>query len=174
MRHLRGLQYKFKGAEGFRFRHLREHVSPFKSSAWKEETGSGKPCLGDAAALFFFFSWSMKGHWAWNANACTSALQRRDDERDPGSVLHGEHLDIGSCRHHLHPAGRSLLCGLHRHHTARPHFHQPGELLPFFREAGTKGGGRLFNPTVLQTAGIEPKLAFRLMTSSLAQFTVQK
>lgn len=39
---------------------------------------------------------------------------------------------------------------------------------------GKDGGRRLFNPTVLQTAGIEPKLAFRLMTSSLAQFTVQK
>lgn len=103
------------------------------------------------------------------ANACTSALQRRDDERDPGSVLHGEHLDIGGCGHHLHPAGRSLLCGLHRHHTARPHFHQPGELLPFLGGGGGREGWRrLFNPTVLQTAGIEPKLAFRLMTSSLS------
>lgn len=39
---------------------------------------------------------------------------------------------------------------------------------------GREAGRRLFNPTVLQTAGIEPKLAFRLMTSSLAQLTVQK
>lgn len=53
---------------------------------------------------------------------------RCDNERCPGFVLHSVHLALSGGGHHLHAAGRPLLSGLHRHHTAKPHVPQLGEL----------------------------------------------
>ena len=64
------------------------------------------------------------------ATACV--FHRSNHECDPGSVLRCVHLDLCCCGHHLHPAGRSLLCGLHRHHTAHSHFHHFGNLVAQF------------------------------------------
>lgn len=44
-------------------------------------------------------------------------------ECDFGFVLQCVYLDLFCCCHYLHTARRSLLCGLHRHHTAHPHIH---------------------------------------------------
>lgn len=56
-------------------------------------------------------------------------FNRCNYECDPGSVLRRVHLDLGCCGHHLHPAGRPLLCGLHRHHSAHSHFHHLCKLI---------------------------------------------
>lgn len=37
-------------------------------------------------------------------------------------------VDVGYCCHHLHSAGRSLLCGIYRCCTACPHLLQPGDV----------------------------------------------
>lgn len=51
---------------------------------------------------------------------------RRNHEGDPGPALRLLHPRLRSGGHHLHVAGGTLLCGLHRRHPAHPHLHQSG------------------------------------------------
>jgi len=52
---------------------------------------------------------------------------RGNHECSPGRILQPVHLDLCTCCHHLHAAGRSLFCGVHRCYTACSHVHQHGE-----------------------------------------------
>ena len=56
-------------------------------------------------------------------------IDRKNYEYSLGFVLHSVHLDLCCSRHYLHPAGRSLLCGLHRYYTACPHIRQFGKFV---------------------------------------------
>lgn len=67
---------------------------------------------------------------------CSIYWYRRNHERGSGLVLHCVHLDLCCCRHHLHAAGRPLLCSVHRRSPAHPHICWLGEcdsLLCFFQ-----------------------------------------
>lgn len=55
---------------------------------------------------------------------------RRVHECGSGLFLLCMCLDLSCCGHHLHTAGRSLLCGIHRHHTADPHISGIGQCVP--------------------------------------------